>query len=157
MVPQSAGISIVTTSAVGLENAASRFVAEIIGTGIRIVAIHLGTKADSLLTMIGNGTGIAIFAFIAFQGEIAAARLTIADILGAVVVIITKINEVAADVVGFIHTAIAIIVKAVARFCRRHRGIALGETGFGANSFAQAGARLLGHLARRPQSESHRR
>jgi len=96
--------------------------------------------------------GVGGIAGSAGQLHLAAAVGPVAEVLGAIVVVVAKMDEVAALLVRFVHGCITIVVDSVAGFLNCGRGIAVGQPFLGAHALAAAGAEFVLNLAGSPEA-----
>ncbi len=152
-----AGVAIIAIIQIKLPGATAQSVANIVGTGIIIVACNGQTDAFATLTMVSNGARISINALTLLHHFMLAAFLGQAKVNGTGNAVIAEPNGgVNGDVVGFVNVAIAIIVDTVANLFGRNRRITGREPLLCAHSFARAGAEFIAHFTVREEPQSCR-
>ena len=110
-------------------------------------------NTNAILARKSRRTRIRSVARSARKGQMGATLRTVADILGAVVVIIAQVDEIAAILGGFINETVAVIIQTIARFRFGGGSITVGQSAFHAHPFAAAGPFGGSDVARRPKTE----
>ena len=144
-VSHGAGGPVVAGEDVVRVDAVSRLgITAVIGAGFAVVAVGQAPHADALIADVTDGAEMAVGALDVVQGDVLAAVLPVADVLGAEVAVVTGV---------FVHVPVAVVIQAVAELRAGGRGVAVGQALVGADPEPLAGAELrrLGAGRREPQ------
>jgi len=109
-----ARVAIVTGAEDRVKFAPSGGSAGILCAGIIVIALYGVADADSLFAVVCHSTGVAILAFASLHRSMIASLFAQADVVGALVFIVTAL---------FVDISVAVIVHTVADFRGRSRGI----------------------------------
>jgi len=122
--------------------------AGVVCAGILIVALDRVSRAEAVDTVVSHGTGIGVITATRVQDIVHAAPFSRAAIIGAIIAIVAKIDEITADEGRFIRVPVTVIIQPVAGFLGWHRCVAsresLGRTGPGTATRAKVILNLTG-------------
>jgi len=76
--------------------------------------------------VVANGARVTVLTFSLAQGFLDAALIAGANVLGTVVAIIAKSDELSVDQTRLIHVAVTVVIETVAALLSRYRGVAIG-------------------------------
>ena len=151
-----AWVVVVAGGLVELEVAAPQPVADIVGTGVVVVASDGRSHADSLFAVVSDGARVSVQAFPRFEDVVGTTVGPVAGVLGAVIVVVAEVYVVASDLLWFVGFSIAIVVHAIAGFLSRFGGVARGKPLRCADGLALALTPLVAATTRRPQQQLSR-
>ena len=134
---------------------AAQTVTGIISARIGVIALNGHADANPLLTMVPNGAGITVQALTLVQDLKLAARLTLARVDGARVLILAHLITGATIGRIYIHHPVTIVIDAVTHFHGRCQRITISQTSFGTSALPHASAKLIAHRAGSPKRQRH--
>lgn len=130
-----------------------RWVADVDGANLAVIARLRLPGTDPVQARLSAKAGVGRVARRPVQGQIRTPLGAVADVLGAIVVVITKMDKISPHLVGFIHEAIAIIIQPIADFRGGVRCVAFAQAILSANPLALAAPSGSRHLAIRPEAQ----
>jgi len=129
--------------------------ANIVCALVAVVALNGVTDTDTLVAVVGNCTGVSIIAGTGIENGNFAAVLSQTFVLGAVVVVIAQVDEVAFHQNRLIDITVAVVVQTVASLPFGHRGVTVAEAVFFTEALPITDAKFVLHFAGRPQPQGH--
>jgi hypothetical protein len=121
------------------------------GTDLAVIARLRLSGASPVLADLGSNARIWRVTGSPCERKLAAPLRPIANIFSTLVEIITKMDEIAAHLMGFVHQSVTVVIQAIAGLFGRHLRVTLLQTVGSADTLAGAGADFIGNFADGPE------
>jgi len=151
-----ARIPVIAIGTVVLEQTPSQAVAGIVGAHVAVVTDDRVARTNTVFAVIAHGARVPVNALALGQVLVGASSLSVANIFGAIVVVVAQVYVVTAHVLGFVHIAVTVVVDSVAALRGRNSRITGGQTFFRAYPEAPANPVFVTRLARGGQRQFNR-